>query len=326
MEKENDIVALGELLIDFTEAGYGKDGMKLFEQNPGGAPANLLTAASHMGCRTAFIGKVGADMHGIFLKETLKNEGIDTRAVVEDADYFTTLAFVEIDKSGERNFSFARKPGADTMLRKEELDIELLSNCRIFHFGSLSLTDEPSKGATLEAVALAKKAGAIISYDPNYRASLWKNQCTAVEEMKSVVSLADVMKVSDEESLLLTGMTSYEEAADELLAMGLKLVAITLGNQGVLVARKGKKEIIEAFQVESVDTTGAGDSFWGGFLSCFLSFNQSVNQMEWKNIKKCAITGNAVAALCVQKRGGIPSVPSKETVNSFINEKIQNEL
>ena len=326
MEKENDIVALGELLIDFTEAGYGKDGMKLFEQNPGGAPANLLTAASHMGCRTAFIGKVGADMHGIFLKETLKNEGIDTRAVVEDADYFTTLAFVEIDKSGERNFSFARKPGADTMLRKEELDIELLSNCRIFHFGSLSLTDEPSKGATLEAVALAKKAGAIISYDPNYRASLWKNQCTAVEEMKSVVSLADVMKVSDEESLLLTGMTSYEEAADELLAMGLKLVAITLGNQGVLVARKGKKEIIEAFQVEAVDTTGAGDSFWGGFLSCFLSFNQSIDQMEWENIKKCAITGNAVAALCVQKRGGIPSVPNKEIVNSYINEKFQKGL
>lgn len=326
MEKENDIVALGELLIDFTEAGYGKDGMKLFEQNPGGAPANLLTAASHMGCRTAFIGKVGADMHGIFLKETLKNEGIDIRAVVEDTDFFTTLAFVEIDKNGERNFSFARKPGADTMLRKEELDIELLSNCRIFHFGSLSLTDEPSKGATLEAVALAKKAGAIISYDPNYRASLWKNQRTAVEEMKAVISLADVMKVSDEESLLLTGMTSYEKAADELLAMGLKLVAITLGNQGVLVAREGKKEIVEAFQVESVDTTGAGDSFWGGFLSCFLSFNQSVDQMEWKNIKKCAITGNAVAALCVQRRGGIPSVPSKETVNSFINEKIQNGL
>lgn len=144
--------------------------------------------------------------------------------------------------------------------------------------------------------------------------------------MKSVVSLADVMKVSDEESLLLTGMISYEEAADELLAMGLKLVAITLGNQGVLVARKDKKEIIEAFQVESVDTTGAGDSFWGGFLSCFLSFNQSIDQMEWGNIKKCAITGNAVAALCVQKRGGIPSVPNKETVNSYINEKFQNGL
>lgn len=323
MKKENDIVALGELLIDFTEAGYGKNGMKFFEQNPGGAPANLLTAASHMGCHTAFIGKVGADMHGIFLKETLENEGIDTRAVVEDADYFTTLAFVEIDKSGERNFSFARKPGADTMLRKKELDAELLSNCRIFHFGSLSLTDEPSKGATLEAVTLAKKAGAIISYDPNYRSSLWKNQRTAVEEMKGVIPLADVMKVSDEESLLLTGMTNYEEAADELLTLGPQLVAITLGKQGVLVARKGKKEIVEAFRVKAVDTTGAGDSFWGGFLSCFLSFDQTVDQMEWENIKKCAVTGNAVAALCVQKRGGIPSIPNKEAVNMFMIENFK---
>lgn len=318
MEKENDIVALGELLIDFTEAGYGKDGRKLFEQNPGGAPANLLTAASHMGCRTAFIGKVGADMHGAFLIETLKKEGIDTGAIVEDADYFTTLAFVEIDESGERHFSFARKPGADTMLQKKDLDNKLLSNCRLFHFGSLSLTDEPSKGATLEAVALAQKAGAMISYDPNYRPSLWKNQPTAIAEMKAVISFADVMKVSDEESLLLTGMTDYEEAADALLAMGPKLVAITLGEKGVLVARKDKKEIIKAFQVVTVDTTGAGDSFWGGFLSCFLSFNRSVEQMEWEDVKRCAITGNAVAALCVQKRGGIPSVPNMEMVRAFM--------
>ena len=323
MGRKIDIVALGELLIDFTEAGRGKDGMKLFEQNPGGAPANLLTAASHMGCRTAFIGKVGADMHGVFLKETLKKEGIDTRAVVEDSDYFTTLAFVELDKNGERNFSFARKPGADTMLHKEELDKELLSNCKIFHFGSLSLTDEPSKGATLEAVAIAKKAGAIISYDPNYRASLWKSQHTAVTEMKAVIPLADIMKVSDEESLLLTGKRNYEDAAEELLSMGIKFVAITLGSQGVLVARKDKVETIEAFRVKTVDTTGAGDSFWGGFLSCVLPFYQSIEQIEWKSIKKCAITGNAVAALCVQKRGGIPSIPNKEAVVSFIKENIQ---
>lgn len=320
MEKEIDIVALGELLIDFTEAAYEKEGMKLFEQNPGGAPANLLTVASHMGYRTAFIGKVGADMHGIFLKETLKNEGIDTRNIVEDANYFTTLAFVEIDKNGERNFSFARKPGADIMLHREELNKELISDCKIFHFGSLSLTNEPAKSATLEAVELAKKAGAVISYDPNYRSSLWENQLTAVEEMKAVISLADVMKVSDEESLLLTGRTSYEEAADELLSMGLKLVAITLGNQGVLVARKDNKAIIDAFHVKTVDTTGAGDSFWGGFLSCFLYFNQSIEQVEWEKIKKCATIGNAVAALCVQKRGGIPSIPNKETVNLFIKE------
>lgn len=320
MEKEIDIVALGELLIDFTEAGYGKAGMKLFEQNPGGAPANMLTAVSHMGYSTAFIGKVGADMHGRFLKETLSNEGIDTRAVLEDSEFFTTLAFVGLDKNGERNFSFARKPGADTMFRKEELDKDLLSNCKIFHFGSLSLTNDPSKSATLEAVAIAKKAGAIISYDPNYRASLWRNQEIAIEEMKAAIPLADVMKVSDEESLLLTGCRNYEDASEQLLSMGPKLVAITLGSKGVLISRKDRREIIDAFKVESVDTTGAGDSFWGGFLSCFLSFNEPIEKMDWEKMKKCAITGNVVAALCVQKRGGIPSIPNKDTVQAFLYE------
>ena len=257
MAREVDIAALGELLIDFTEAGYSKDGMKLFEQNPGGAPANLLTVASHMGYKTTFIGKVGTDMHGAFLKKTLQKEGIDTTALIEDEHYFTTLAFVEIDENGERNFSFARKPGADTQLRKEELDKELLRNCKIFHFGSLSLTDEPARSATLEAVKTAKETGALISYDPNYRASLWKDETTAVETMKSVIPLADVMKVSDEESLLLTGAKSYEEAAEVLLSLGLKLVAITLGEDGVLVATKNGKEHVAGFHTNAIDTTGA---------------------------------------------------------------------
>lgn len=244
MSKEIDIVALGELLIDFTESGYSKNGMKLFEQNPGGAPANLLTAASHMGCSTAFVGKVGNDMHGHFLKETLKKEGIETRAVLEDTEYFTTMAFVELDERGERSFSFARKPGADTMLRKEELDEKLLSNCKIFHFGSLSLTNEPSRSATLEAVSIAKKAGVIISYDPNYRASLWKSECTAVEEMKKVISLADIIKVSDEESLLLTGASNYEDASDEFLKMGEdgnKISCNYTGKAGGISGKKGSK-------------------------------------------------------------------------------------
>lgn len=320
MEKEVDIVALGELLIDFTEAGYGRDGMKLFEQNPGGAPVNLLTVASHMGYRTAFIGKVGADMHGVFLRKTLQKEGIDTRALVEDDDYFTTLAFVEIDEKGERNFSFARKPGADTRLRKEELDRTLLSQCRIFHFGSLSLTDEPAREATLEAINVAKKVGAIISYDPNYRSSLWKNRSAAIETMRMVLPCVDVMKVSDEESLMLTGKGSYEQAADAFLSVGVKLVAITLGSEGVLVATRDRKERIEGFPVEAVDTTGAGDSFWGGFLSCFLSFHRPIGELAWEDIRKCAITGNAVAGLCVQKRGGIPSIPMKEEVMEFIRD------
>lgn len=270
-----------------------------------------------MGYRTSFIGQVGTDMHGVFLRKTLQNEGIDTSALIEDGEYFTTLAFVAIDENGERQFSFARKPGADTRLRKEELDKNLISDCKIFHFGSLSLTDEPAKEATLEAVAIAKRAGALISYDPNYRPSLWQSQSDAVKEMKAVIPLADVMKVSDEESLLLTGAENYEKAADDLLSMGLKLVAITLGNKGVLVATTDRKEIIEAFRVDAVDTTGAGDSFWGGFLSQFLSLHQPIEHLEWADIRKCAVTGNAVAALCVQKRGGIPAIPTKEEVGEF---------
>lgn len=312
MEKEVDIAALGELLIDFTEAGVSKNGMKLFEQNPGGAPANLLTAASHMGCRTSFIGKVGTDMHGTFLRKTLENEGIATDSLLADPDYFTTLAFVELNESGERNFSFARKPGADTKLRKEELPKKLLSNCRIFHFGSLSLTDEPARGATLEAVSIAKNAGAIISYDPNYRASLWKDESTAMAAMKEVIPLADMMKVSDEESLLLTGKTDYEEATDVLLSMGPKLVAITLGGDGVLVCTAEKKEHVRAFRTQAVDTTGAGDSFWGGFLSRFLSLEKPLSELKWEEIRACAVQGNAMAGLCVQKRGGIPAIPSKK--------------
>ena len=221
MEEKVDIVALGELLIDFTEAGHSQDGRKLFEQNPGGAPANLLTVASHFGYRTSFIGKVGNDMHGKFLKKTLQKEGINTDAIVEDPGYFTTLAFVEIGENGERNFSFARKPGADTQLKKEELDQTLISGCRIFHFGSLSLTDEPAESATIEAVKMAKAAGVLISY-------------------------------------------------------------------------------------------------WGGVLCSILSINKPVEKMEWEEIRKCAVLGNAVAGLCVQKRGGIPAIPTKEAVFEFM--------
>ena len=167
-----DVVALGELLIDFTYQGRSENGMRLFEQNPGGAPANMLCAASNLGLRTAFIGKVGRDMHGDYLRRVLEEKGVDTGGLVSDPEVFTTLAFVELSETGERNFSFARRPGADTCLLASEVNRELTGGCRIFHFGSLSLTDEPSRTATIEAVKLAKKAGAIISYDPNYRQRL----------------------------------------------------------------------------------------------------------------------------------------------------------
>lgn len=318
MEKEVDVVALGELLIDFTEAGTGKDGMKLFEQNPGGAPANLLTVISHMGYKAAFVGKVGDDMHGVFLKRTLEKEGIDTKNLIVDSNYFTTLAFVEINKNGERNFSFARKPGADTQLKRSELNVNLLSNCKIFHFGSLSLTDFPAKEATLAAIDIAKKNEAVISYDPNYRASLWTNESDAIDVMKSVIPLVDIMKVSDEESYLLTDEKGYLKAADKILSLGPKLVAITLGENGVLIATNNVKEIVAGFKVEAVDTTGAGDSFWGGFLSRYLSYNKKIEQLELNEIRECAVSGNMVASLCVQKRGGIPAIPTCSEVEKSL--------
>ena len=321
MKKRYDIVVLGELLIDFTEAGISENGMKLFEQNPGGAPANLLTTASHFGCQTAFIGKVGADMHGDFLKYTLDQEGIDTTYIIQDKSAFTTLAFVAINDCGEREFSFARKPGADTCLSIHDFEHDILTSSKIFHVGSLSLTDEPSKTATYMAVKAAKEAGTLISYDPNYRSSLWSDENTAVAVMKDMIPMVDLMKVSDEESLLLTREQDYLRAAEKLLSMGPKLIAVTLGGDGVLLVKKGQYESIPGFKVNVVDSTGAGDSFWGGFLSGFIEFEKELEDMKWEEWKKCAIRGNATAALCVQERGGIPSIPKKEEVMNLISQR-----
>lgn len=312
-----DFVGLGELLIDFTEAGISADGMKLFEQNPGGAPANFLTVASHMGYRTAFVGKVGNDMHGVFLKSVLEKEGICTDYLAMDDSVFTTLAFVQI-KDGERDFSFARKPGADTCLSVDDLNTELLQSCKIFHMGSLSLTNEPAKTATLFAVETAKKAGAMISYDPNYRGSLWSSKEAAVTAMSSMIPYADFLKVSDEECELITGESDYEKAAKKLLKMGPSVVAVTLGKDGVLLAVNNQMERIPGFEVKAVDTTGAGDSFWGGFLSHYVSLQKESSKVSFAEWKRCALYGNATASLCVQKRGGIPAVPQKEEVEAII--------
>ena len=200
-----DVTALGELLIDFTEAGTSAAGQRLFEQNAGGAPANVLVALQHLGHPTAFIGKVGQDMHGDFLTSVLEAEGVDCKGLVHSPEVFTTLAFVALAETGERTFSFARKPGADTQLAPEELDRGVIQSSRIFHVGSLSLTDEPARSATLAALKLARQSGCILSYDPNYRANLWPSEAAACKQMRAVVSAMDLMKVSDEECELLTG-------------------------------------------------------------------------------------------------------------------------
>ena len=314
-----ELTVLGELLIDFTQAGESENGMRLFEQNPGGAVANVATAAARLGHKTAFIGKVGNDMHGRFLARVLEEVGIDCRGLVFSDEAFTTLAFVALDEKGERSFSFARKPGADTCLRPEELNQELLQSSRILHVGSLSLTAEPARSATLSAIRQAKTAGSIISYDPNYRASLWENEDQAREQMRSLLSMVDIMKLSDNETALLTDCSCPRQAALALNGRGIPCVAVTLGAAGALVCVGGKTEIVSGFPVPAVrDTTGAGDAFWGGFLARFLETGLKPEELHLSDAVEFARWGNAAAACCIQKRGAIPAMPDRAELRLWL--------
>lgn len=280
----------------------------------GGAPVNMLTAAAKAGLRTAFIGKVGNDMHGKFLIEAVENQNINSNGIILDDNVFTTLAFVNLTKDGERSFAFARKPGADTMIGYKEVDTQILQNTKVFHVGSLSLTDEPARSTTFQAVKCAKNAGAVISYDPNYRAPLWNDEKTAIERMRSMLPFADMIKLSDEETALLTPYENPDEAANYLLDHGIKIVAVTLGKEGVLICNRKDHQKVSGFSSQVVDTTGAGDSFWGGFMSQFVKSKLNPEDCSMEELKKFARYGNAVASLCIEKKGGILSIPEeKET-------------
>lgn len=309
-----DIVALGEILIDFTDQGINEAGQKIFAQNPGGAPANVLVAATKLGSKTAFLGKAGKDMHGFFLKNTLENELVNTDGFLLDSNFFTTLAFVDLDESGERTFSFARKPGADTQIQAEEINLEILKNSRIFHVGSLSLTNNPSYDATFYAVKYAKEHGAMISYDPNYRASLWENEEVAKETMRRMIPFVDIMKISDTEMGLLTDKMDPKECAKCLCDQGVKIVVVTLGKDGAYLATKDGGQFVPGFLSEVVDTTGAGDAFFGAFLHSISRSITPITQMRLNEITNHARLANAVASLCVEKLGAIPAMPTKEAV------------
>ena len=316
-----DITALGEILIDFTYQGKNEDGQKLFAQNPGGAPPNALTAASRLGAKCAFLGKAGEDMHGRFLKDVLRQEGINTDGFLLDPQVFTTLAFVELSPEGERSFSFARKPGADTQISRAELKPEILKESKIFHVGSLSLTDEPARDATVYAVKTAKENGAIISYDPNYRASLWTCEEAAKEQMRSLIPYVDIMKISDEETALLTDFAEPEKAAAALGRQGVTLAVVTLGAEGAYVSKDGKGLLVPGFKSSAVDTTGAGDSFWGGFLYQVCRSGKRPEEISLEEAAEFAKFANGVASLCVERRGGIPAMPELSEVMERIANK-----
>jgi fructokinase len=314
-----DVVALGELLIDFTPSGTNGAGMALFARNPGGAPANVLAMAAKLGKRTALIAKVGDDDFGSFLIDSVRGAGIDARGVVKTREAPTTLAFVQLRENGERSFSFYRKPGADICLRAEEAEPELLAGCGIFHFGSVSLTAEPGRSATLEAAKAAKAAGAVISFDPNYRPPLWERETDAKKEILTALKLADLIKVSGEEMTLLTGETEPAAGAGALAAYGAAAVVVTLGPEGAYYYTESAKGTVPVRSVPAADTTGCGDAFWGALLSRLsgrtLAGIHTMTGEEWRSAVAFA---NAAGALTATKKGAIPAMPELRDIEAFL--------
>ena len=310
-----DVTALGELLIDFTMVSADGEGYPTMAAHPGGAPANFLAALAKYGKRTALLGKVGTDTFGRLLRGTLEGAGIETRGLVAADDVFTTLAFVTLDASGDREFSFSRKPGADTCIRFEELDLSLIDEARAFHFGTLSLTDEPARSTTQQAVAYAKAHGKLITYDPNLRKPLWKSLDEAKEQMLWGLSQADVVKISDEEVEFLFGLNPQDGAAHILKEFGVKLVFVTCGPDGCFFKNaRACGQVPGMSGIKTVDTTGAGDIFGGSAVYRLLETGKAPETLEEKELREIVSFACTAAGLSTTKHGGIQSVPELDDV------------
>ena len=306
-----DVAALGELLIDFTCAQVDSEGYPTMQAHPGGAPANFLAALSRFGCKTAMLGKVGKDAFGSMLTATLRARGIDTRGLIQDDSVFTTLAFVTLDATGNRSFSFARKPGADTCIRFAELDLSIIDDCRVFHFGTLSLTNEPARTATYQAVEYARKQGKLVTFDPNLRKPLWTNLEEAKEQMLWGLSHGDVVKISDEEVEFLFGLNPADGAQYILDHFNVRLVFVTCGPQGCYFQNRQCSGMVPSLSgIQVVDTTGAGDIFGGSAVYGILRENTPPEELTQAQLFEIVRFACAAASLSTTKAGGISSVPS----------------
>lgn len=312
------IVTIGELLVDLTQTGADINGIPQYSANPGGAPANVAVAASLMGAETAFIGKVGNDSFGKTLTDTLLSKNVDISGIVLDDVNPTTLAVVSLDTKGDRSFSFYRNGSADVMLAEKEVNTKIIDECGILHFGSVSLTDEPSASAIRFAVEYAKNAGKIISYDPNYRPLLWNDKKCAIAEMRSLLKFVDIIKVSDEEALLLTDEETAESAARKLHSEGISIALVTMGEKGAYYYTEYANGFVPAFTGKVADTNGAGDTFLGTFLTFADSFYSLVKN-ENGVLQKAVSFSCAAAGLSTRKSGAIPSMPARSDVEEFIS-------
>lgn len=316
--KNIDVVALGELLIDFTLNGTSNQGNPLFEANPGGAPCNVLSMLAKLNRKTAFIGKVGNDQFGNMLRQTIEEVGIDSTYLLNDANIPTTLAFVHNMPDGDRSFSFYRKPGADMMLNADEISEDMIKDARIFHFGTLSMTHEDVRKATIKAVEMAKANNLIVSLDPNLREPLWDSLDNAKEQMLKAISYCDFLKISDNEIQFLTDEEDYDAGIAKLRKMyNIPLICLTLGKDGSRAYYKDMRVEVSGFKQEHVvDTTGAGDTFCG----CALSYicEHGLDDLTEEDLTNMLTFANAAASLVTTKKGAIKSMPEKADVDALI--------
>ena len=317
MAKKYDVIALGELLIDFTMNGQSEQGNNMFEACPGGAPCNVLALLNKMGKKTAFIGKVGKDQFGALLRDTITEAGIDASNLMVDENVNTTLAFVHTFPDGDREFSFYRNPGADMMLNKEEVQAELIKETKVFHFGTLSMTHEGVREATKKAVETAKANGCLVSFDPNLRPPLWSSLDLAKEQMEYGFGKCDILKISDNEIQFVSGKEDYDEGIAYLQeTYNIPLILLTMGKDGSRAYYKGMRVERPGFSVKAIETTGAGDTFCGSSLNYLV--DHDFENLTEEQLGEMLTFANAAAALVTTKKGAIKAMPVKEEVLELI--------
>lgn len=316
--KKFDVIALGELLIDMTDNGVSGQGNTLFEANPGGAPCNVLAMLTKLGYKTGFIGKVGEDLFGRKLKSVLDEVGIDTSNLCVDSECRTTLAFVETKEDGDRDFSFYRNPGADMQLRKEDIRVELLEQTKLFHFGTLSMTHEEVREATRFAVGYAKEHGALISFDPNIREPLWSSMDLAREQVEYGLGMCDILKISDNEIVWFTGEEDYGKGVAKMKEKyDIPLILLSMGKDGSRAYYKDSMVEKAAFvQPNTIETTGAGDTFMGCVLHQVLQ--SGLEDLSKEQLGEMLTFANAAAALITTRKGALRVMPEECEIREMI--------
>lgn len=319
--KKFDVTALGELLIDFTENGISGQGNPIYEANPGGAPCNVLAMLNKAGRKTAFIGKVGRDIFGNRLKAVLDEVGIDTSNLIMAEDVRTTLAFVETLPSGDRDFSFYRNPGADMMLKEEELQEDILRDTEIFHFGTLSMTHEEVRRATKKALSIAKESGALISFDPNLRPPLWSSLDDAREQAAYGFSQCDILKISDNEIQWFTGEDDFDAGIRKLKEeYHIPLIMLSMGRDGSRAYYKDLQVTVAPFlQETTIETTGAGDTFGACCLHHVLKYG--LDHLDEEKLKEMLTFANAAASIITTRKGALRVMPEIDEVNAFFRSR-----